>query len=170
MKKLTPQNDTTSEKSNDTVAVMGNKEFITRLIAFIIAGCVLPFSFIAYRYDIFKSPHSTLTGVGFLAIILVLIFAIYVLKMVKKAHPHTMTTQIISGYTYVAIFLLLPLMWLQAIDGDIEMFEQVLEVIILCELVAVPVNPLPLWAYQKNIEFTGLSLKSFGKTMSKFFK
>jgi len=50
------------------------------------------------------------------------------------------------------------------------MYEQVLEVVILCEMVAIPVNPLPLWAYQKNIEFTGLSLKSLSKTMGKFFK
>jgi len=168
MKKIVKKVST--EPETDIAPTMSTKEFIIRFIAFVVSGCVLPFAFIAYRYDIFKSPHSTLTGVGFLAIILVLVFAIYILNMIKKAHPHTMMTQIISGYTYIAIFLLLPLLWVQAIEGDIEMYEQVLEVVILCEMVAIPVNPLPLWAYQKNIEFTGLSLKSLSKTMGKFFK
>jgi len=148
--------------------IMSTKEFIIRFILFALSGCVFPFAFIAYRYDIFKSPHSTLTGVGFFAIILVLIFCVYVLKMFKKAHPDTMATQIISGYTYIVIFLLLPLLWIQAIEGDIEMYEQVLEVVIMCELIAVPINPLRIWARQKNIEFNELSLKSIGKTIGKF--
>lgn len=151
-------------------ATMGNKEFIIRLVAFVLFGCVLPFSFVSYRYELFKSPHSTLTGVGFIAVILVLVFAIYILNMVKKAHPHTMTTQVINGYTKIVIFIILPLLWVQSVKGDIEMFEQVLEVIALCELIAVPINPLPKWAFEKNIEFTTLSLKSAWKTVGKFIK
>ena len=160
-------NETAFEASSTNDIKMSKKEFAIRMVLFTIFGLVLPFGFVVYRYGLFKDTHTTLTGIGLFAVIIAFVFIKHVLNMYKKANEHTMTAQIISGYSKVIIPLLILLYFVVKMSGDIETFIQSLECVIVCELIAIPIDPLPVWAYQRNIEITGISLK---KTWDKIGK
>lgn len=149
-----------SELSTETTAKkpMSTKQFAIRMILFTLFGLVLPLGFIIYRYDLFKTPRSTLTGFGLLAVIIAFAFLSHVLKMYRKANEHTLAAQIIRGYSKVIVPLVLLLYLVMKMSANIDYFIQALECLIISELIAIPIDPLPMWAYQKNIEYTSISI------------
>jgi hypothetical protein len=131
---------------------MSKKEFIIRLSAFIILGCIAPFLFIAFRYDLFKKVNEmSLSGWGLIAVVIVFFFARYVLKMIKMGMPYSMFTQCISGALKVILPLLCLYFCVDAIRTSIDLFQQALVFTIICEALAIPVNPLPKWVQQAQI-------------------
>lgn len=159
-----------NNESEKSVRIMSNKEFIIRFILFAIFACVLPFAFIVYRYGLFRDTTSKLTGFGIIAILIVVIFTIYVLNMLKKAYPYSMGSQCINGFLKVEMPLILLFYWISSIEGNIELFKQAMICVIICEAIAIPINPLPIWAHQKNIELTGLSIKEIFSNFKGGFK
>ena len=95
------------QKTNDNEVVdkpvMTNKEFIIRFIIFTVFALVLPIAFIVNRYGLFKDANTALSGMGLLGVIICVVFIIYVVNMIKKANPNTMTAQCIGGYTKVVL-------------------------------------------------------------------
>ena len=63
--------------------------------------------------------------------------------------------------------LLVLLYFIEKVSGDIATFEQALTCVIVCEAIAIPIDPLPVWAYQRNIEITGTSLKKIWDKIGK---
>lgn len=147
------QQVTSDNKSKET------KIFIVRVILFAIFACVLPFVFIGWRYDIFRtsnevSPKVSLTGWGFIAILIVFFFVRYCINVIKNAIPFSMTYQIINGVLKVIMPLLLLLFVVNALENSIELFKQALVITIICEAVAIPINPFPKYMHDKGIERT----------------
>lgn len=130
------------------------KIFVARVILFIIFGCVLPFTFIAWRYQIFKGTQISLTGWGFIAILIVFFFVWYCLKVLKNSIPFSMTYQILSGFIKVILPLILVLCIVNALEDSIRLFKQALIVVICCEAVAILINPFPKFMHDKGIEKT----------------
>ena len=134
--------------------------FITRVIFFTLFACVLPFVFIGWRYDIFRvhndiNPRVSLTGWGFLAIIIVFLFVRYCMNILKHSIPFSMTYQVLNGIIKVILPLLLLLFVVNALENSIALFKQALVVTIICEGVAIPINPFPKFMHDKGIEYTG---------------
>lgn len=126
------------------------KMFIVRLITFAIFSCVLPFSFIAWRYQLFRKIDSVaLSGWGLIAIIIVLVFVLYVARTLKNGLMYqrkwSMGMQVANGFLKVVLPLLVLYFLINAIQNSIDLFKQSLIITIFCEGVAVPVNPLPKW-------------------------
>ena len=146
------------KKMNENVKQVDKetKIFIARFILFVLTGVVLPFVFIAWRYDIFRvgnvSPKVSLTGWGFIALIIVFCFVKYCVSVLKQTIPYSLTYQIISGFTKVILPLLLVYCAVLGIKNSIEMFQQALLITIICESVAIIVNPLPKYMHDKGIE------------------
>lgn len=130
------------------------KVFIARVILFCIFGCVLPFVFIAWRFEIFSNggSHISLTGWGVIGILIVFFFVLYCLKILKNSIPFSMTYQILSGLIKVILPLLLVYLVVNAIEESIHQFKQALFVVIGCESVAIVVNPFPKYMHDKGIE------------------
>ena len=130
------------------------KVFIARTILFCIFGCVLPFVFIAWRFEIFSNggSHISLTGWGIIGIMIVFFFVLYCLKILKNSIPFSMTYQILSGTIKVILPLILLLLLVNALDDSITQFKQALFVVIGCESVAIVVNPFPKYMHDKGIE------------------
>lgn len=131
--------------------------FITRVVLFSIFACVLPFVFIGWRYDIFRvnnkiSPRVSLTGWGFLAILIVFFFVRYCMNILKHSIPFSMTHQFLSGIIKIIMPLLLLLFVINALENSIAFFKQALIVTIICEGVAIPLNPFPKFMHDKGIE------------------
>ena len=147
--------------------------FITRAISWAVFAAGLPFAFIAWRYGIFKDQNSiAISGWGLLGIIILIVFFITLANYIRKGLEPGMFKQCASGFCKVILPLLAVLLIVQGIKSDIELFEKALGVTIVCEIVAIPINPFPEWLAkrQKDLKleeqegmFEGLWNKYFDK-------
>lgn len=147
------QTNETEVKEKDN----SKKIFIARVIGFCLFGCILPFIFIAWRYDIFRvhneiSPRVSLTGWGFVAVLIVFFFIRYCMGVLKRAIPFSLTYQIINGFIKVLMPLILFYIVITAIANSIDLFKQALLITIICEAVAIVINPFPKFMHDKGIE------------------
>lgn len=129
--------------------------FWIRFIAFFMFACALPFIFIVWRFDLFKSVSKVqIGGWGILAIILVIAFVFVVIRYVKMAinAKYSLTAQVLGGVCKIILPLVAVTVILWCVRNEIELLLQVLGCIILCELIAIPLNPLPKWAYEQQKE------------------
>lgn len=125
---------------------MSNKEFITRFVLWAIFACAMPFTFIAWRYDLFtKVSKVSLSGWGIIALIILFFFIKYCLKMLKEGQPYSMFTQLVSGIIKIILPLVVLLVLLNSIKDNIDLCIQSLTCVIVCETIAIPLNPLPKW-------------------------
>jgi Na+/proline symporter len=132
---------------------MEKKIFLARLILFTIFACVLPFSFIAWRYHIFTTLNSvSLSGWGIIAIVIALVFIVYVARMLKRGMPYSMLTQCIGGLLKVTLPLIILYVVVNAIKNQSEIFLQALLVVIISETIAIPINPFPKWLNDNQIK------------------
>lgn len=145
--------------------------FATRALAWAIFAMVLPFTFIAYRYGIFRSNNTiAISGWGFIGIVIVVVFAITLFNYIRKGLEEGMLKQCIMGIVIVIIPLTAILLLVKGIASDIELFEKALGVTIACELVAIPVNPFPEWLEKRRKERNLKEQESmFGALWDKFF-
>lgn len=122
------------------------KKFVIRFILFTLFACILPFTFIAWRYELFaKVDEMSLTGWGIIGILIIAIFCVYVLSAIKKGMPYSMFTQVVNGIMKVELPLIMVYLMLSNIQYTIELFLQCLVCVIVCEAIAIPINPLPKW-------------------------
>lgn len=138
------------------------KVFIARVILFCIFGCILPFVFIAWRFQIFSNGGGvSLTGWGVIGILIVFFFILYCLKILKNSIPFSMTYQILSGTIKVILPLILLLLLVNALEDSIRQFKQALIIVIGCEAIAIVVNPFPKYMHDKGIEKTENLMDTF---------
>lgn len=131
--------------------------FWTRLVLFLIFGLILPIAFIIWRFDLFRAiSNIRIGGWGIIVVIFVGIFAIGVVKYIKLAlgAKYTLFGQCLSGLIKVVLPLMLLYALLKSIQSSLEYALQTVGCVILCEIIAIPVNPLPKWAYdmQEGVE------------------
>ena len=142
--------------------------FWTRFAAFISVGLIAPISFIAYKFELFQTISKVqISGWGILIIIFVAAFILGVTKYVKVAMSakYTLLGQILSGFMKVILPLMVALILIGALqkiskanaegmEKNIENITYVLSFTLGCEMVAIPMNPLPKWAndMQKDVE------------------
>lgn len=129
---------------------MLNKKFLIRFISFSIFACVIPFSFVAWKYKLFEKDKLSITGWGMIAILILSFFAIYLLNAIKKGMPYSMFTQVVNGIMKVEIPLIMLYMLVISLQNTFELFLQCLTCIIVCEGIAIPLNPLPGWIGSKR--------------------
>ena len=143
------------ETAVETNESKDKKVFIARVILFCIFGCILPFVFIAWRFQIFSNGGGvSLTGWGVIGILIVFFFILYCLKILKNSIPFSMTYQILSGTIKVILPLILLLLLVNALEDSIRQFKQALIIVIGCEAIAIVVNPFPKYMHDKGIEKT----------------
>ena len=125
--------------------------FWFRFVLWTLFACVLPFLFIAWRFELFgKVGQFQLSGWGIIGIVIVFIFAITVIKYIKLAlsAKYSLIGQILSGFCKIILPLLMALAILKSIKDSVDTMMTVLGVVIVCEAAAIPLNPLPKWAYE----------------------
>jgi hypothetical protein len=148
-------------------------------------GCVAPVAVFAYKFGLFNTnapqydslgnliatPTVTLNGWGIISCIVVGMFLIGVIQEIADAH---------IGYSlvkqcYIGISKIIPLIVIYLVcyflNGAIGHLMFCLAVLIICKLIAVPLNPLPKWKYDKlGVEEYSDALKfltNFAKTFKK---
>lgn len=127
--------------------------FWIRFVIWALFAAVLPFLFIAFRYGIFDKLSSiSISGWGLVAIIIVMCFAFYLVRCLrmglKGRSPFVL--QCVNGVCKVIVPLVCALFLLDSIKNSIAVFEQALIVVTLCEAIAIPINPMPVWVHEMN--------------------
>lgn len=129
------------------------KKFIARAAAWAMFSCVLPVVFIGWRYDLFgkKASSLSLTGWGMFAIIIITVFVYVVVKYIRAGFPDwSMAKQIISGIIKVLLPIGAILALCAGIRVNMDYFIQALSCVLICEAIAIPINPFPEWVWNKS--------------------
>lgn len=131
--------------------------FIIRFILWVLFAVGLPFAFLVWRFDLFSNASKlNFGGWGLIAIILLFIFIIVLIRYVKRIAlvKNVFIAQCISGFCKVILPLLALLTASWMLRNELTMFIQFLGCTIVCELIAIPVNPMPelVAKCQKDVE------------------
>ena len=131
---------------------MNKKVFITRAILWSIFACILPVMFVGWRYDLFRKVGSLqLSGWGLIAIIIIFVFLIALIRYIKAGFTEwSMLKQVLNGIAKVILPLGALLGLCVGIRDNLDYFIQALALVLLCETVAIPINPFPEWVYIKT--------------------
>lgn len=127
--------------------------FAIRCVFWCLFAAVLPFAFIAWRYDIFTTQSKLrLTGWGMIAVIIVIAFIITLIKYLYKGLKPGLAKQCISGFVTIILPLVILYALIVSIQDEINLFKQALGCLIICELVGIPLNPFPDWLEKRKIK------------------
>lgn len=137
-------------------------------------ACVLPFLFIVLRFEIFSTiSKMRIGGLGVIAIAILAFFVFTILRYIKLAlsAKYSLIGQIINGFCKIIIPLVAALLILNSIKSSIDVMMQALGCVISCEAIAIPLNPLPKWAYEKQKDVRADERKeAFDYLLDNFFK
>lgn len=127
--------------------------FWIRFVFWAIFAAGLPFAFIVWRFELFTTISKIrIGGWGIIGIVILGVFVLTVAKYIKLAlsTTYSLVSQWLSGIIKVIIPILAFYLIIYNVRSDIELLLQVLGVVIVCEFIAIPINPLPKWAYEKQ--------------------
>ena len=138
--------------------------FITRLVSWILIGCVAPIAFFATKFGLFREvtivqdelgnviskTGASLNGWGIISCFLVGTFISNILKEVSDAFVgYSLMKQCYKGLCST-MPLIIAFTVCYFLNGVLEQVMLCLIVIIICKLVSTPINPLPKWKYEKQ--------------------
>lgn len=127
--------------------------FTIRLIAWALFSAILPFIFIVWRYGIFQTNCTIkLTGWGIIGVIIIIVFAITLLKYVYKAMKPGLFRQCVEGVCKILLPLTILLLLVVEIESHISLVKQALGCVIVCEIIGIPLNPFPAYLEKRRIE------------------
>lgn len=148
--------------------------FWSRFVSWTLFACVLPFSFIVWRFKLFgKISAIQIGGWGIIAIIIVAAFIFTIIRYIKLAFKGTYSLigQILSGVCKVLLPLIVFMIMLHGLRNSVDLMVQALGCIIACEAIAIPLNPLPKWAYEMQKEVRdGERKDTVDYLLTEFFK
>jgi len=140
---------------------MSKTEFWIRFGIWITLAVIVPFVYIAVEYGLFSASGGTsksLSGWGVVAVIFMAIVILYIINQTKNSLPDgNFMKQCISGVMGL-IPLFAAIIIIHSVKNVMEDFERFLIVVLICEAIAVPVNPLPKWAAENNIKLAEVTL------------
>lgn len=127
-----------------------NQWLLIRFIIFVGVALIAPLvymfiNFSMYGYHTYGEKDMFLTGWGIFGVSLVAVFAFYLLNSIRKLEPLGYFTQIINGFMFVILPLGLCYYITYVISKNVIILSQLLLVIILCEIPAIFINPIPYW-------------------------
>lgn len=140
------------EKKELTPEQKEKRIFIARVIGWVIFSCLLPVAFIVWRYDLFRKAGTVqMSGWGLFAIVIIFVFIYVLVKYINAGFKgYSMTKQVLNGVTKVLIPLGALLALCVSIRNNADFFIQALGLVLICETIAIPVNPFPKWVYEKT--------------------
>lgn len=145
--------------------------FWGRLIGWVVLAIIAPIAYVAVEYGLFKPEGTrTLSGWGLIGIIIAFAMVLVMLKMVVAGLPKGhMARQCVTGFIPI-IVLIAVLFALKSLENSLKDLEHLVVFLAIVEGIAVPLNPLPKWAFDNNIElFTGKATEALKNALGAFF-
>lgn len=140
------------QETKKTKELTPKQIFWIRFVFWAVFACILPAAFIVYRFDLFSGNKASIGGWGIFAILIVAVFIISLLNYIRKGLPYSMTSQCIKGFCKVILPLLAVLLIVWCIRNNLDAFIQSIGCVIVCETIAVPINPMPKWIHDNMSE------------------
>lgn len=135
---------------------MTRKEFVIRLLIYILFGLIIPVGFLSWRFKLFDQVTKISFSIwGLIAIIVAIVFVLGLFNGLKKGLKHGIAKQVIDTICKVTIPLLIVTIAFDWMSGFAKEFVQFLVVLIISETIGGIVNPLPQWCFENKIEQTG---------------
>ena len=128
------------------------KIFIVRAIAWALFSCVIPVLFIGFRYSLFEKAGSLqLSGWGIIAVVIIAVFLYVLTKYIRAGFGQwSFIKQIIDGVIRIVLPLATVLAIAINIRNNLDVFIQSLSCVLICEIIAIPINPFPEWVAKKT--------------------
>ena len=127
--------------------------FAIRFVLWATFSAILPFIFIAFRYGIFGSQSKiSLSGWGIIGVVIILVFLITLVRYLYQGMEPGLAKQCVGGVCKIVLPLVVLLLLVVEIKNHIQLVEQALGCVIVCELVGIPLNPFPEWLERRRIE------------------
>lgn len=140
--------------------------FAIRFVLWATFSAILPFIFIAFRYGIFtNNSQISLSGWGIIAIVVIIVFIITLIRYLYEGMNPGLLKQCVGGVCKIVLPLVVLLLLVVEIKNHIQLVEQALGCVIICELVGIPLNPFPEWLERRRIE----KGETKAKTLSEIF-
>jgi hypothetical protein len=141
---------------------MSKKELWIRLAIYITFSLLVPVAFLIWRFQLFtKTDGVAVGGWGIVAICFVVGFFGKLLKTIRKGMEQSLATQIIDGIVKVILPLFIGCFACYYLQDVIEQVFQFLCVLIVCEMIGIIANPLPMWYKEHPVEGSGENLISY---------
>ena len=138
--------------------------FWTRMLGWITFSCILPITTFAVRFGLFEketirtdslgnvieSQSTSLNGWGIVACVVVGLTISSIVKNVIAAYPgYSLTKQWLHGFRKIVLPLLIGFFVCLFIHNVIQHLMFCLGTLAVCQFIAIPLNPLPKWSYEK---------------------
>lgn len=162
--------------------------FWTRMIGWLATGCAAPITVFAVKFGLFKTVEQntvydemgnlvqtsiSLNGWGIVSCFLVLwTLAQIVSEITQSLQGYSLTKQFLTGFKNRIIPLAIAFGAFYMLQGVISQILFCLGTIIISQILAILLNPLPQWRYKKNKEENyddalSYALSSLTKTINK---
>lgn len=139
--------------------------FWLRIIGWFLTGCVAPIIVFATKFGLFKSTYImtdslgnqitqksyALNGWGIISCFIIGYTMISVMKEVIKSYQgYSLTKQVLEGILKSIIPLMIAYGICYFLHDTIEQIMFCLAIVIITRAIAIPLNPLPKWRFEKN--------------------
>ena len=136
------------------------KKFTIKLILFLFFSIIVPCAYITIRFNLFTSKNSiSLWGIIIICLIFLTISVLIKYYLAGMKTKWSYLKQLLEGFCkiilpiivilVITIFLKMKLQWL---CNNMNLFIEVLIVILASEIIAVIINPLSKWAFDNNVQ------------------
>lgn len=159
--------------------------FWSRLAGYLAFSTIIPVATFAVKFGLFKEDATrvdelgnvidaasiSLNGWGIISCIIVAITASGIVKEIIAAYPtYSLAKQCFTGVLKNIIPLITAYLICYFLNGVIGHIMYCLSIMIICQSVAIPLNPLPKWRYEKaGIEDYNTLVSSLTKLVKKDF-
>lgn len=138
--------------------------FWSRMVGWVMMSCIIPivtfsvkfglFNKTTVKYDslgnVIESSSTSLNGWGLVACALIGFTISSVIKEVIAAYPgYSLTKQWLTGFRKTVLPLAIGFFVCLFVNGIIQHIMFCLGTIAVCQFIAIPLNPLPKWRYEK---------------------
>lgn len=136
------------------------KKFTIKLILFLFFSIIVPCAYITIRFNLFTSKNAiSLWGIIIICLIFLTISVLIKYYLAGMKTKWSYLKQLLEGFCkiilpiivilVITIFLKMKLQWL---CDNMNLFIEVLIVILASEIIAVVINPLSKWAFDNNVQ------------------
>ena len=157
--------------------------FWSRMVGWMIMSCVIPIVTFSVKFGLFnkttvktdslgnviESASTSLNGWGLVSCAIIGFTISTIIKEVLDAYPqYSLAKQCLTGFRKTVLPLLIGFFICLFINGVIQHIMFCLGTLAACQAVAIPLNPLPKWKYDKSgVEDYSSVLNYFTKTVKR---
>lgn len=133
-------------------------KFGVRLALFITFALIIPFLYLTIRFNLWTSGSDNnslkigLWGVIALGVFMGTIIYLIHIYLSSLKTKYSYLKQVLEGFCKVIIPLVIGLALCVWLKDNINLMIETLAILIVCEGVAIFINPLPKWCFDNNVE------------------